>query len=417
MEIDALLVRLTAPDDDSRQAAVDALAAAGEAAFDPLVRVIAQGGPAATWRAERAFHLLADVPLTRYAAVARHPSPAVRRCALWKLAMSGDAAVPVAEGLVPLLFPDAEDTAEDTAADTRKLVRSTFEHIGPGLVPALRRARRTAPGRHRRFLVETLVAVGGWDALDTADQAVVRRLIAVKRLTEEPARTHVCGSWYAVRTTDQSAVLAAFGLSDPMPVTMRLGQSAWNRDTHGSGEHRGCSRAYVSPAFSGWTLVFGRPLRHVEPSDRAVRELCARLSAEHGAAHWYGQSCGDDWNAWCLAEDGEAVRYYDLHQRDAWFGGPHPAEAGRYLPHEDSGLPEDWAEGIALTDTDALRARLTRLEQELGLPEPCHTAGIAGRTSVDPASFGPDTPFTGHGVLALTSCGREHGGPPGVLEI
>lgn len=38
---------------------------------------------------------------------------------------------------------------------------------------------------------------------------------------------YLFGGWFAVRTRDQAAVLAAFDLSDAEPVTMRLGASLW----------------------------------------------------------------------------------------------------------------------------------------------------------------------------------------------
>ncbi|MEV3923233.1 hypothetical protein [Actinomadura coerulea] len=64
--------------------------------------------------------------------------------------------------------------------------------------------------------------------------------------------------WYAVPTGHRNAVLDAFGLSEPEPVTMRLGASAWNHDHHAwRGDHRSCRRVYVTPRLDGWTLVFG----------------------------------------------------------------------------------------------------------------------------------------------------------------
>jgi hypothetical protein len=49
--------------------------------------------------------------------------------------------------------------------------------------------------------------------------------------------------------------------------------------------------------------------------------------------------------------------------------------------------------------------------------ELCDACAFAARASVDPASLGPHTRVEGHGLLALTAYGREHGHPPGALAI
>ena len=47
---------------------------------------------------------------------------------------------------------------------------------------------------------------------------------------EIPQPMHLCGSWYALPTTDQAAVLDAFGLTDPRTVTMEAGAATWTGD-------------------------------------------------------------------------------------------------------------------------------------------------------------------------------------------
>lgn len=62
-------------------------------------------------------------------------------------------------------------------------------------------------------------------------------------------------------------------------------------------------------------------------------------------------------------------------------------------------------------------ARYKQLKQELGIPDTCDATLFAARASTDPSSFGRHTRVEGHGVLALTTCGREHGHPRGALRI
>ena len=117
---------------------------------------------------------------------------------------------------------------------------------------------------------------------------VVDRLVEVKAAYEVPAPMHLCGSWFAVPTADQAAVLDAFELAASRRVTMRLGGSAWNHDHHNwsSAAHR---RRYATPALDGWTLVFGRSPA-VAHADRDQSNDALSRCASFGAAHW----CGGD---------------------------------------------------------------------------------------------------------------------------
>ncbi|MEU6243137.1 hypothetical protein [Streptomyces sp. NPDC047024] len=243
---------------------------------------------------------------------------------------------------------------------------------------------------------------------------------------EVPDGMHLCGSWYAVPTGDQDAVLEAFGLAEPEPVTLRAGAEAWKRDQHvwDRRPHARCSRVFVSPVLDGWTLVFGHssPDAH-EIADggeadfrRVVRRRCTGLSRRFGAAHWYAMNCGDDWTGWCIAEGGEVVRHYDadLAETGGDDGPGHPAEEGYLLPHQRP-LPQDAVDTLDLDDPHAFIAGYLRLREELGVPDTCYAKDIAARLSVDPAALGPHTRVAGRGVLALTACGREHGIPGGEL--
>lgn len=394
----------------------------GRPALEPLVEAMASAPtPEVARRAGWAHCGLRIDDLSAFVPGLRHPSAKVRGNSAYVLQLKGEAALPYVPELIPLL--------NDSDADVRERAVWALQGIGPGVVPLLREVRRSrTAGRLRRPALEALAAVGGPDALDERDRGLIRRLIRMKIAAEVPEPMHLCGTWFAVPTGDQVAVLDAFGLSDAEPVTMRLGASAWNHDHHDwsgpDGGHRTCSRVYVSPRLDGWTLVFGRSAEDAHPRDpdqggeagSVERERCRTLSRRFGAAHWYGMSCGDGWTAWCVAEHGEIVRYYDAFEPDDRMGPPHPAEQGYLLPDED-GFPEGAFDDVDPSDPKAYTARYTRLKRELGIPDTCDATLFAARASTDPSSFGPDTRVEGHGVLALTACGRAHGHPRGALRI
>jgi hypothetical protein len=214
-----------------------------------------------------------------------------------------------------------------------------------------------------------------------------------------------------------------------VPVTMRLGASAWNFDHHNAisrDEHRRCRRMYVSPELDGWTLVFGNTAQaaHLQSGGAAQMDAwmslifaaCRDLSRRFGEAHWYGMSCGDGWTAWCIARDGEIVRYYDAFEPDQAIGNLLPEESRYVLPHEDP-FPDDALDGVDPNDTEAFTARWMHVKDELGIPDACNAALLAQELSVGPASLGPGTAVRGRALLALTSCGRELGMPPGAVPI
>ncbi|MGV9313408.1 HEAT repeat domain-containing protein [Streptomyces sp. NPDC003691] len=399
-----------------------------------------------------ALALLARGDLSDCARLLGHPDPRVRENALAELQRRGEGAVAYGERLIELLG--------DANPGVRRRAVLAFEGIGPGALPVLRRVRRAAaagPGI-RAGALEALAAIGGPGAMDPADLAAVRRLTRVKRLAEIPEPLALCGFWYAIPTVDQTAVLDAFGLGDPEPVTLRTGAAAWCRDRHarGRGAERGSrSRVFVSPGLDGWTLVFGDSSQDQESVRRGggctgggsgrsmVRARCSALGGRFGAAQWYGASCGGAWTAWCIAEGPDIVRYYDVYdaERRGDEGPAHPAERG-YLPAHESA--EGNAEGagtaqpgrVSPYEPGSASGRASGHPPAPGLPrppgvrsaaprplsgaaprEPCRATAVAARLSVDPSALGPATAVTGSGVLALTAYGRRHGQPPGALPV
>ncbi|HET6286255.1 MAG TPA: hypothetical protein VFG15_05845 [Amycolatopsis sp.] len=323
---------------------------------------------------------------------------------------------------------------------------STWElrDTGPDDLLELRELRRTGNQALRNAARTLLFGLGGPDALGEYDLALLRRLIRSRLAVEVPVAMRYCEFWYALPTRDQAAVLDAFGLSDPEPVTMSPGTEIWRQRHDGFG-HQHCARIYVSPALDGWTFVFGRPSDDLHPADvtdestwsveprehyeamlanekvrREVdRERCVALSRQFGGAHKYYRSYGDSMTSWCVAEKGELVRFYDVAVPGESVGEL-AAENGYLLPHEDTPLPEGWADDIRHTDDplDWQREwvrRHRRLKAELGLPDHCNADTIAEALSAHPGKIGPHTRVEGHGVIALTGCGRKYGHPRTLL--
>ncbi|MER5930976.1 HEAT repeat domain-containing protein [Streptomyces sp. NPDC002054] len=413
----------------------DVLCRIGQPALLPLAGAIASAdSPEVERRASYSLGRLQVHDPAVYLPLLTHPHPTVRADAVFAFQCLGEAALAFADRLMPLLG-DA-----DTAVRQRAVW--AFRAIGAAAVPALQRIRRApAPGRRLRSgVLEALAAIGGPTALDGLDRDAVRRLTRIKQADEVLEGMHLCGSWYAVPTDDQGAVLEAFDLGVGEPVTVRTGAAAWNHDHHNWSrrDHDACARVFVSPVLDGFTLVFGdssQDMHRIEDAgddgrDEAmecvVRERCADLSRRFGAAQWYGMSCGDGWTAWCIAENGEVVRFYDAfdaeesgddgHDGHDGDGPGHPAEAGYLLPHED-GFPDDAFDGVNLSDPEAFTARYKQVKEELDIPDTCYAVDVAARLSVDPGSLGAATPVRGHGLLALTACGREHGHPAGALPV
>jgi HEAT repeat protein len=313
--------------------------------------------------ADAARHLPALLPLLA------DEDPNVRWSACRAVGALTDASSPHLPALLALLA--------DPADPVRAEARTVLSACGPSLTPVLRELRRT-PGRHRRYALAALAETVGWDGLDGADQALLRRLMRTRIAHEVPEPFEPDGQWYAIPTDDQAAVLDALDLSDPVPVTMRYGAAA------AAGQYpMGGAVAYVTPVLDGWTLAFTADVQ----LDRTA-ELSRRFGLAHAYLSWDDvHGCGDA-TGWCIAERGDVVRCY-LHQADYLeeIGAPHPAERGRVLPHEDDGADD----------------------------EVCTAADIAAELSVDPAALGPHTRVAGQPVLALTEDGRQHGVERGAL--
>ncbi|MBU3064580.1 hypothetical protein KO481_23990 [Nocardia sp. NEAU-G5] len=304
----------------------------------------------------------------------------------------------------------------------RRLAAKKLVRLGPGVAGVLRQVRRTrVPGR--RAALYALAEIG-WDEVDPSDRAVVQRAIRVQQLGEIPEPVpEPHGTWYAVRTTDRAAVLAAFDLCDPVEVSMRVGFAMWNGSENRELSYR---EVFVTPALDGWILVMTAE-EMLDESHEDAHRRCVELSRRFGAAHWYNAPSDFETSGWCVAEDGVIVRY--VHSDDE---------------------PDGMEIGPGACDTDELHAWLTDRDQGRREPPPAHTpripdglqyrlsqiqrsgidpgeqipadvaaaeavardgiprrhiglniADIARRLSVGPETLGPGTRVEGTGVLAV----------------
>ncbi|WP_433206438.1 hypothetical protein ACQP1G_19930 [Nocardia sp. CA-107356] len=175
------------------------------------------------------------------------------------------------------------------------------------------REMRRSPRLYRWHALTGLAEIVGWDGLDLADQALVQRLIRIRIPHEVAEPFDPDGVWYAIPTHDQAAVLEALDLSDPMPVTMWLGQAAASDGFLLDGKV-----GYFTPVLDGSTLPFVWSLD--------LEDTTAALSRRFGTAHGYVN--WDDYHGfgfatgWCIAENGTIVRYY-IHQDDFHQTAPH----------------------------------------------------------------------------------------------
>ncbi|WP_086826526.1 hypothetical protein [Allokutzneria sp. NRRL B-24872] len=328
--------------------------------------------------------------------------PGTRLSQLTSLWAAGPAPGPLGGGVLPELdlyegFSDASLVPAWVA-----LLGSDIERIREEATWKLRRAPvEGVPGKGRNSLAELLRAVRrsrmpvkarnaalfalselGWYEIEPADRALLRRLIRIELAQPDvpaPVKFHDI-TWFAVSTSDQAAVLDAFGLCDPLPVTLRMGLGLLN--TGWDWHH---DQVFVSPVLNGWTLALSREF-HVEDAGH----LCEELSRRFGAAHHYTEltdTGSGEYTQWRVAESGVTVRTCG-----------HAHEVPRIGPL-------DPVTGTAPT-ADELRVWIDQRGHHPNPPEPPFPGWefaartVAGRLSVCPRTLGPHTRVEGTGVIA-----------------
>jgi hypothetical protein len=337
----------------------------------------------------------------------------------------------------------------------REFAVSALCECGPGVTGSLESMRRRSDFAARRQAL-VLLAEFGWNRIPAEDLRVLQRLIQMKQKTETPQPLnyeYLDGSWYALPTTDQAAVIDAFDLCDPIPVTMRMGFAPWqgraplpvyaegwaNMDGDFWAENSRLYERYpypevfITPVLDGWTLVFyrdhalggisGSP--SVEGQDETYQRV-EELSIRFGSAHWYEQF-GDDYepgcrSQWCVARDGEVLmhcvsagdvrirrsgeidqtasldRLYQWLEANDNGRGPRPsrAEAERVegyvkmlCEHSDMGLLRD-------DDAEPGSDMASPLQDQV-----FGARAAAQRLSVGLETLGPQTRVQGTGVMAV----------------
>ncbi len=439
-----------------RGAIVDVLRRIGPPAYPALIDALALAEDAqATELYCRALGITPDADIAQHAHSIRSEDPDDRASVAFYLGYMSK--IEYAPLLVPLLA--------DSVDEVRHKAVEAFGYLGRRAVPLLRRVRRSAVPERLGAL--TALAQIGWDTPEPRDLAILARFLRAGIVRDIPEPVFPHGEWYAIETSDQTAVMEELELSDPVPIPWSMGTRvtqppsnlhhyAYNGDRlyHSAGggrQHWYCAQLYVSPALDGWTFVFGQPVSQLDLSDhdrgfsedenggedghQRLRSRCAVLSRRFGRALWFGQDfesgCGD-WKGWCIAEHGEVLRYYNTGETEGVTLGPeHPAESGLLFAGigswlRDNGFDDfmwDWTlmrdpvlAELPHTDDSLQRARDERLRQlwlefqlKTGIPDTADPMRIASRICPDLTALGPNTQVRGHGVMALTACGRRLG--------
>jgi len=206
-------------------------------------------------------------------------------------------------------------------------------------------------------------------------------------------------NWYAVRTTDGSAVAEVLGLDEIEAVNWEAGVEAayaWWGDPASKG------RVFISPPVEGWTFAVGSALPH--PFDytdspvrieigRRFREQFSALSARFEDVQFFGSYRVVDFCAWARVRRGAPVRVF------AWFGSD-----GECIANEGAQTPEERALGLidlGLREPpearDYMRERLgeaMRVEEATGrapseraMPGEEDVVRLAGAWSIDPVEL------------------------------
>ncbi|MFI9504122.1 hypothetical protein [Nocardia sp. NPDC052566] len=327
--------------------------------------------------------------------------------------------------------------------------------FGLGAVDTL----RSIPRAHRKVRggALTMLAEFGWHLLPPRDLRTLERLIRVKQRAEVPEPLDFAcfsGSWYALPTTDQHAVLDALDLCDPVPATLRMGFAPlrftpWQRrhpmrmylDTwarlHGFDDWNAEAtvRAYnqdyyhqvfVTPALDGWTLVFHKdkalPAALDTPPEQRRLDMylrMAELSLRFGTAQWFEQLPDSyapeaSWSQWCLAQDG------DIRMHCVSSGTVRIHRSDEIAPTAPLDQLHAWLQtnGIRATPADDARIQayvamlrehprhLPDDEDDLDSATPIQDLVFGARAasrqlSVDLETLGPHTRIHGTGVLAV----------------
>jgi hypothetical protein len=244
-----------------------------------------------------------------------------------------------------------------------------FRGLDASMLPQLQAIRRNGPGRARRGALLALLHLGGEKALEPADLAALRRLIAIKLPRDRPQRLDdgFC-AWLTVRGGDQHGIMRVLGLNRSEPVTYGVGQTLVGHLGHGGPERH----VFISPRINGWTVVSGpscSPYRRPQ-----IDSWVQRLSSIYGDAQSYffgSQSAAD---AWLVGSRGRIVRRFSWDEPQTSTGQPLPVEL-RALERLGLAGPPEWLDD----DSDDLQDFIGECG---GAPQ------VAAALSIDPVWTG-----------------------------
>jgi hypothetical protein len=246
------------------------------------------------------------------------------------------------------LEQDAMDL-EQLAADLEQLAAAgpgercaTLARIedSPETRQRLTGVRRRGPGRLRRAALDALAFLGGEAALEPVDVRLVERLIRVRRRTDPVGPVSSCWTyWWAVRSLDQNAVMAALGLTHARPATYTLAGMVIDTLEHDQDAEQ--NLVYAGPSINGWVPVMGAWCDVFGERADEMRDILAGLSRRFGEAHAFYFGERGDGSAWHIVRDGTVLRSFDSEDLESSFGEPLPVEREWMAAKGLTGKPED----------------------------------------------------------------------------
>jgi hypothetical protein len=137
-------------------------------------------------------------------------------------------------------------------------------------------------------------------------------------------------AWYATRTNDVDAVIAALNLKRVVASTWAKGIEAAHAD-----------KVFVTPPLAEWILVAGWCLLYEGDSPKSVQPILTKLSKEFGEAQYFCTYRVPEAHCWALARSGKLVRafgYIGERGEVTWNEGK-PTKAELALGEEVLGFP------------------------------------------------------------------------------
>ena len=200
--------------------------------------------------------------------------------------------------------------------------------------------------------------------------------------------------WFAVRTRDTRAVVAAFGLSEVQACNWRSGIGSVYDNTLGE------NRIYVSPPVNGWTFIAGLALPHpVTPAfvDKFT-PLLTDLGQRFVEVQYYMAYPPLDLFAWARVIEGKTIRAFAVGDEGVILNAGKTSRDERSL-----GLKLFELRGVKGRKGDAGGALILHPTEE-------HVMRLAGRWSIDPIKIEnapKGDPAVGHIGLAPSQWRHE----------